>query len=283
MQDDQSDELEARRQHYEKLLRAEVRLMPKFLYKYRAGNADDLSALEQRKVWFPSFARLVDEYDGKLRPKIELAVRWRNLVQFPMHGPHGEVQFIPFALVMEGPTGPVEPTPEQKAELDGFVDQLMTFAAAVGCYSLCADGQSHRMWKEYGADFSGYCIEYDWRMDPETVELRDSRTLAVDTQYFDELPQHDYGLLRLESRDIVLNKLFRPKLRRYEFEKEWRILTRQGERLCPEPGPISAITFGDKTPDEVKQRIRHVFREHPSIVFRRARALGDETVEIVAD
>lgn len=260
------------KEQFEKRVRAQLKDVPPYLYKYRSGTTQHLDVLQKRRIWIPSYMQLEDKNDGKLPIQVELAVAWHGKTLFPMLGKDGELLGV--SAIVSG----AEPDDTEHARLRAQMEELAATVrgevAERGCYSLAANPRSTKLWQEHGGNFAGFCIEFDWRIDSETIDLKDLRTYVTDVNYWKPLPRYDLGVLIREPRWMVFDKLFSAKDKSYEWEEEWRFTTDVANVEHPEPAPISSIIFGAYTPSKTIERIQQIFGDG-TVAWKLARPQAD--------
>jgi hypothetical protein len=240
---------------------------PPFLYKYRSGSERDIETLRARRIWVSSFEKLSDPDDGKLQISIERA----KAIEFRMPL---------FGLERYGP-----PTEERTAKVRQIADSMMQRAREVGCYSLARTGTNQQMWDYYANGGAGFCIEFDWRFDADTVPLADPRTYAIPVDYVDAYPRLELADIWNWSQEKVGRLLLSTKDSRYKHEDEMRISygPNGGDRLCDEPAPINAIIFGRNAASGTRDAVRSIFA-NTNVTFKTVRkVIGEFGLEIVDD
>jgi hypothetical protein len=211
---------------------------PKFLYKYRSGNANDIKTLRDGKVWISSFERLNDPRDLNLDIPIDLALRWHGAMMFPpMRGEFGEIIMVPGYL-----HSGEEPTPEVRTQYQNHAAEIKARVRKLGVYSMTSDPLNVLMWTHYADGFKGFCVEYPWVHEVFDPAVGTHPTNRMN--YVAELPSLDLGLLIREPDMLAGWKLLFHKATDYAQEKEWRFASNTPDTLIDMPAPVSRIIFG---------------------------------------
>lgn len=243
---------------------------PKYFYKYRAVNDDNMSALEQRKIWLASVPSLNDPHDGNLTVTIDLAIKWHDRVMpFIVRDEFGEILGIPISF-----DGAVTAPPDELRRIyEGRAANLRKDVDRLGVYSLCSDPCVSQMWAHYGGGHTGFCIEYPYVQ--EVFDPDVGTRPAVKMNYVDKYPRLDLGVLIREPLELVTWKLLAHKSIEYQYEKEYRMLEKCSNRLIDVPTPISGIVFGVRSEVAIRDRIVRMFQDVPNFRFMEVRKVAN--------
>lgn len=116
------------------------------------------------------------------------------------------------------------------AMLDQIPGQLRDFLRSVRVLSLTDLPNNARMWRDYAADGSGICIGFRYVPDIDNI-IR----CAKPVDYFDAPPpiatprewaRHNLGLETIPLDNRAGQTLYLKNRERYEYEQEWRIVTK---------------------------------------------------------
>lgn len=104
------------------------------------------------------------------------------------------------------------------------------------------------MWSHYADEHRGICIEFE-RTDTNELGNWDHCLPVV---YQQELPS--FHPLELADSKAVTQALS-TKGEYWQYEREWRMLTYESNKLFPLPGNITAVTFGLRMPQNDRNAI----------------------------
>lgn len=214
--------------------------IPKRLYKYRSGTAQDLTNLSNAKLWFSHPTQFNDPFDCAydiVIPKLsreQCVSIFKRLASRP-HDANWLSKFSDEDLQCQIPAG-----------LKSAVESGLNAVGGVSCFSAINDNLL--MWGHYGRGHRGFCLEFDTSADPAFLKSHKVR-------YSNAIPQLGVETF-LDGDFSQLMGLLLTKAKCWEYEQEWRVLHNQSslayghEREC-----LTGIYFGAKMPNEQKQMI----------------------------
>ncbi len=117
--------------------------------------------------------------------------------------------------------------------------------------SLTEDCFSPCMWAHYTNDFEGVCIGY-WKKGV----FESARKLTYLSDAIHAKSTNEYGIVPDDKFDEELEESFYYKHSDWSYEKEWRIITKQGDNYhYYKPDELACIIFGSKISDDAKAHI----------------------------
>lgn len=212
------------------------------LYKYSAFNSRSISALVTGKLWYPLPTTFNDPYDCTVVNYADEFLAEREALA---------KKIIP-AQRLSGPAD------EQSKQVDRFfqrmrkkflesernrdasiaekfqrgAESMQAFMRSFGVLSLSETPRSILMWSHYGGQHSGICMEFE--RDPGNKLGTDARKVKY------------VGRRTITSAS-------NPMLEKYtgwKYEREWRVMENEGNKLYPYPGRLCSIICGARMPQQ---------------------------------
>lgn len=178
------------------------------------------------------------------------------------------------AEILSFEDGEILNTIQQDIDEAYFANQKTTVNAGILCLS--SEPDNNLLWAHYGNNHSGICIGFEMEFDPAgDVEL-ESIHLPLDVEYSDERPVIDPSsfFVRENKSVFTMFKLFFcQKSSEWSYEKEIRMVSREGDMLYPVPGRIAEVTFG--------ARVGH--KEMETVIKASLHQKGIEYYKIIPD
>ncbi|HMS66895.1 MAG TPA: DUF2971 domain-containing protein [Saprospiraceae bacterium] len=204
------------------------------VYKYRSGDADtlerDIMSLKRNYFYSPTVDKLNDPTE---------AITNSN--------PASE-QIELFSLVF-----PSIKIQESLIKIKEAHDKLNDVGRQyMGIYSLSKIYNDELLWAHYANSHRGFCIEYD--SDYLNNKYRGFKKYELNVEYSDEPPSFDFEGLNSSTEDKV-KKIAGFKSKRWDYEKEFRIITDVYGEFYYEPEALKSIYFGIRMSEENKQKI----------------------------
>jgi len=150
----------------------------------------------------------------------------------------------PFEFGFYCPEMHINGVPVDAASLDDAIRAIKQ----KGVLSLSEINNNILMWSHYSGSHTGFCIEFE-RTDSN--ELGNWEHCAP-VNYDENLPT--FMPVELADRKTV-TKILITKSDLWAYEKEWRIIAKEGDQTYPVPGNITGIIFGYKMPVEKRREI----------------------------
>ncbi len=155
--------------------------------------------------------------------------------------------------------------------------ELEALLARVGVWSASSTPTQMLMWAHYASQHSGFCLGFE----------RPGRSLLADpdhtkpVKYLDDYPSIDLSGLGLDwevsigdgrvsdSLGIALQEphlqaVIYSKSSDWKYEQEWRVLTAEGGKGVPYPGPLRRVIFGLRCAKTSREAIQAAVNEYSS-------------------
>lgn len=227
----------------------------KILYKYVAYNTYSLSILINRKVWFAKPDSFNDPFDCTIP------------FDFSRYTPEKVVEYCRKKGLLDKKIDMIEKLCDDDFNL--FLETLKEISIMEdknklqnsGVFSLSEENDNILMWGHYADRHRGFCIGFERNADNCLGD--DERTCRVEYK-------PDYPIIDLADNEVFDLKFFR-KASDWEYEREWRIISMQGNMEKELPGvQISTIVFGLNMPDDHRKTIRKITADIPGIKYQQA-------------
>jgi len=139
---------------------------------------------------------------------------------------------------------------QNEVKLKTLVNKVIS---SYGVISFSVDNHSLLMWSHYGDSHKGICIEFE----RSVSNILGESDKCFPIQYSSFIKEIEYS----NNRNII-TEIFKSKSDVWSYEKEWRLILRDGKMLVDFPGEIKAVYFGLKTTDEDIKKIKNIFKYH---------------------
>lgn len=250
------------------------------VFKFRAGNENDLDSFFENYLWFANLSDLNDPYEGYASFSDEdIDDNFRE-------------NFLA-AVYAKDPKDSISPEQEAKIYRDEYEkDTGIKFSDYVDSkavqiiesyyaehkndfkilsLSLAKDHHEHPsplnnmlMWSHYANGFKGFCVEYDFEKLKKSIEHINEIELANSPVKYatdGKLPiiklktfmQATIDDSREASHEIL--KAFTRKEQSWAYENEVRFLSELGGKLLYDPSCINAIYIAEKAPSWLKSNL----------------------------
>ena len=199
------------------------------VYKYRSGTDRDIETLLANQIFISSKEKLNDPCealfnDDDLRNYINLADR----IQIP-----------------------------HKSGTQLYIEWINEVRESFGVYSLSFDVKNELLWSYYANGHKGFCIEYEMELLRE-LSIPGSYTNVIQMHYQDKLPT-----LRFKFSDDIHEVVYIMhgyKSKRWEHEREIRIISDKLGLVNIKEKAVKGIYFGVRMPDSEKKKIVDTFQ-----------------------
>jgi len=227
--------------------------VPKRLYKYRSGSAQDITNLSAAKLWFSNPARFNDPFDCAYKiafPELKKADCVALLKRFLRDDFNESV-----VLRLDD-----EVLREQVANgLTRAVANVLGSIGGVCCFSAVPDNLL--MWGHYSSGHLGFCLEFDTTREPLFKKARR-------VQYAKSFPSLCVEKLKHEDHDQVF-ELVLTKADCWEYEVEWRALHSKADLAYGyDRTSLTGIYFGAKMPEDEMQMIACLLERTDTKLYR---------------
>jgi hypothetical protein len=206
------------------------------VYKYRGGDdatfIRDLDSLEKDIFWAPTKNTLNDPCEGLIASDILL-----NQIDAVTN------------LIATNNDNIGKAAESLKSSLRVVLEKKDTS----GVYSLSRSSTDELLWAHYANSHHGFCIEYDLDI-LMSFERRDY--FSFDVKYSDHPPKLSIiDMSKLDDRSAFIQKLIGFKSKKWEYEKELRIITSTSGVQSYDFRAVKGIHFGLRMSDDKKQEI----------------------------
>jgi len=232
------------------------------LYKYYPFNEYSLAVLINREVWFSKPARLNDPFD--------IDIDFTNLIS------PSDFRYMIKVLKNQN-----EISKERLAELKKLEKEipdqnaLSEMSRAMnnrfrddrknwGVFCMCESPKNLLMWSHYADCHRGFCIQFVRSSENGLGNIEKTRPVAYSCEYPSPDPYSENGM------EKIYDELFFTKAKGWEYEKEWRMLTEEGDKEFPLPGDISAMIFGLNMLEPQRNTIKNIFSDRHKIEYLQA-------------
>lgn len=205
------------------------------VYKYRSGDKAtferDLFSLVENYFWASTRFELNDPCEGLFSQ--DMLDTQLNLIEklFTKNNPKAAEAFI---------------------GVRKSLSEIIAFSGKSGIYSLSTTATDELLWAHYGNAHKGFCIEYD--MD-QLIDFTKIENHKVPVLYSSRPPKLDVSDISNINLDRMLQKLLGTKSKKWEYEKEVRVITSESGRQSYDYRAVKAVYFGLRMPEELQDRI----------------------------
>lgn len=141
-----------------------------------------------------------------------------------------------------------------------FTEFEMSALRLGGVCSFAQSPLDPRCWAYYGANYSGYCVEYDVEL---LLERGREGEILLEIQYVDTPPVIDIleyiGTVAMPEREKarrrVAQSVVGTKARGWQHEGEWRLVTPWPGRVAHAPGAVTGVYLGYKMEERAFARL----------------------------
>lgn len=92
--------------------------------------------------------------------------------------------------------------------------------------------------------------------------------LSQKVRYTNSVPKISAADFAGPNKNDVFDSLWLTKASCWSYEKEWRVMDKEGEKEVQAPAPISAIIFGAKMPTKDRVTIINILNYDETVVFK---------------
>ena len=197
------------------------------VYKYRDGNINkfegqklsnferDLNSIEKNYFWGSHYKDLNDPCEGLI------SIDRFNTQSNSLKWLFGKNRMDKFSKVTEA------------------LQNLMMQLEKVGIYSLSQTYNDELLWAHYGNSHKGFCIEYDLEL------LSKNYIHNFSVIYNDKIPEIGIEDIAIKKNEII-KKMFGYKYHKWNYEKEYRLITNDFGINPYSYEAVSSIYFGLK-------------------------------------
>ena len=227
------------------------------LYKYRAFDERALNILRDQEVWMAGPESFNDPFDCALSPPSERTTK--DLLE-QLFALNEELYGKEKAQRINKDIKERNKNKEVKVIGNSSLEKHLSEAMKMGVFSLSEKPDNILMWSHYGDHHKGFCIEFERSNHPHNFL---NHVMCRPVNYSSKYPNLNR---MLNHFDINLFT----KAKDWEYEAEWRLVSKQANVLLPAPAPIVGIIFGMKMREEHKKEIMGLLKDTRHVVFKQA-------------
>lgn len=232
------------------------------VYKYRSGTENDLEAIEYNQYWSSSKEQLNDPCEAITGTK-----KIKNLLNY-IGQKVGAKTSDDFKLI------------------DDNTDDVLSLDNKMGIYSLSKTPLDELLWAHYANSHKGFCIEYD--LDVLLKNDGENHIHSFPVLYSKKPPSIGY-LDIINNKSGMIKKFAFYKSKKWEYEKEHRIVTSKIGLNSYDFKALKSIYFGLKINETTKNNILNLLKgrginyyqielEKNSYLFK-AKKLNEESLQ----
>lgn len=222
------------------------------LYMYKPPNCYTLDILRNYCLWAAKPERFNDPFDCDL--EISVGITEDNmLAAIRRHRSESTLaQYKASKLDADGKF-----IPEERRRVDNEIQKFIKKNRNMGVICLSEVCDSILMWSHYAENHKGVCFEFTRAEDNNFGDLESCSPVKYDRYY----PIIDLRQMLLNQDGETFESMMKTKSGDWAYEKEWRLITEEGDQECPLPGPISRVILGIKIEDPFKSKIEALCQE----------------------
>ncbi|MDE2724969.1 MAG: DUF2971 domain-containing protein, partial [Gemmatimonadota bacterium] len=213
------------------------------LYMYKPPNCYTLDILRKCRLWAAKPERFNDPFDCDL--EISVGITEDVMLESMRQRGDSESAIDEYKKSKLGADGKF--APEEQRRVDNLVQELIEENRNMGVLCLSEVCDSILMWSHYTENHKGVCFEFIRAEDNDFGDLELCSPVKYDRHY----PIIDLGQMLLKQDGETFESMMKTKSGDWAYEKEWRLITKEGDQECQLPGPLSRIILGIKIEDRV--------------------------------
>lgn len=133
-------------------------------------------------------------------------------------------------------------------------------ARRMGVFSLSEKPDQILMWSHYGDHHKGFCIEFERANHPHNYL---NHVMCRPVRYSSKYPNLNRMIDHFDTNLFT-------KAKDWEYEAEWRLVSKKANVLLPAPAPIVGIIFGMRMEEDHKIEIMALLKGSRHVVFKQA-------------
>jgi hypothetical protein len=200
------------------------------VFKYRGGDEEvfkrDLFSIEKNYFWGSNFDQLNDPCETLISSD-KFKSLTKTFVKLINKNSESELQKVHEAL-----------------------DNVINRGKEIGIYSLSASYNDELLWAHYANSHKGFCIEYDLDMLLESYPT--DKVYSFPIKYSKKPPEVSVSDLSDKEGITIVKKLAGNKSKKWDYEKEYRIITDKSGEHAYDFRAVKAIYFGLRMPEPWK-------------------------------
>lgn len=264
------------------------------LYKFRGFNANNITALSNRQLWFSQQSDFNDPFEGAYIKDNKLPQELLNAFACKLKNEITEIKFSQMLIDMELKKD--ELTSEQIfqgiAEYHLQILINIVHKSKIICLSLSNPENdpvnNNLMWSHYADGLRGFCLVFDGDLLQEDIYISSNESMRPIKIQYKSTP-NTLSLLDFIKSDFVLDsdqninfieavtKTIATKSVEWSYENELRIMTLDKNNFHNySEKTLKEIVIGMKTPESQKKILLDIVKaNHPEIIIKEARLKPD--------
>ena len=246
------------------------------LYMYKPPNCHTLNILRKCCLWAAKPERFNDPFDCDL--EIEKYITEEGFLEAlcRKYGKRNQwpcciVQYVDSNFDADGKF-----IPEERDRIQIETQQFIQKNRNSGVLCLSEEYNSILMWSHYAKGHTGVCFEFTRAKDNALGDI----DICSPVQYDMHHPIIDLDQLLINPDGETIGLIMKTKSWEWAYEKEWRLMTEDGDQECPLPGPISRVILGIKIEDPFKSDIKDLCREHDILCVQARKVDREFRIEV---
>jgi hypothetical protein len=209
------------------------------LYKYCALSAQILESIRSRAFWFSKPRAFNDPFDCAIQVHEDaLGDSFQHALSRTINHPHYVKGSIPESRML--------PDERDAQAFTEFRSGINSVLRDTGVLCLTESCDSLLMWGHYAASHQGFCIGFE--RTPRNLLGR----LASPVQYSHHYPRLTSAHFDSATNQRSLDHLWLTKAAEWSYEREWRLVEKQGDRRYRVDVDIVEVIFGARSTPETR-------------------------------
>lgn len=227
------------------------------LYKYFTVNNRTLDAVRTGAFWFANPSSFNDPFDCALtiaHDGLEESVR------------HAVRVAIRDGLLDAGtvPADGYRASPRDAVAYREFRERLEWLFNNVGILCITEVPDDLLMWSHYANSHRGFCLGFE--RTEQNILGRQARPVV----YQDDYPRLTAANFDKKTNPNSADVLWLTKSTHWAYEREWRLIEPEGNKLCHLDVRVTTVMCGMRMPREDRARLREALAENPTVRFLEA-------------
>lgn len=228
---------------------------PEYLYKYRPFNAYALSCIANHSIWLAKPESFNDPFDCAITLDKSL---YKDSI---IHAISASMNTS--ASIKREKEKLFTLWPGDVEAFETLRNSIKELTQNMGICSFAESPDTLLLWSHYADHHRGFCVEYNSKNNKLSK-------LAQKVRYTDSVPKISAADLDGPNKHDAFDSLWLTKATCWSYEKEWRVMDKEGDKEVQAPAPISAIIFGAKMPIKDRVTIINILNYDETIIFKEA-------------
>lgn len=242
---------------------------PSKLYKYQSCNAQTISNLKERCLWFSKPEDFNDPFDCDINLEIiDVTQENLNLLFFHMRETAQDKVGFDKRYLSDGKVNAVWAEDAIKFALVANT-RVKKLWENIGVTCLTEKNDDILMWSHYAYGHQGFCLEFDTSYFPFTETSKDT---LIKVHYSDSYPPLSLSDLQPEKLPDLPKKLLATKSSHWSYEAEWRVFSAKSGEYSYDQAALTGIYFGCKMKESDKAAISSILAGSPTRLYQMQRS-----------